>query len=273
MGICRQKIGYGRRGKRPIASAQRLEDNENVSAVSLLFAPGKRPRAAAVRALAEANGKFSVSLDPSLEDGQEEGWVELLANGLTFDLIGLAPQPSIDVPESVHSFGIQPGQDIGEHQALTIIPGPHLAAGGAMFPVVRTLATLAAYLSELDGVEAIAWHPARAISDAGYFRRSVLRWIEGGAFPGLGLAALVPTSDGGLQSEGLSLFTGQELRLSPDVVGDRAEGAKIALRLLNWLVEHGQISEKYAFTGPSGETLRLEPVENFGTVEVWRGSH
>ncbi|WAT18248.1 hypothetical protein OZN62_01350 [Aurantiacibacter sp. MUD11] len=226
-----------------------------------------------MRALAQDDTRFSISLDTSEDDGEESGWLELLANGMTFDLVGLAPQPAIEVPETVHSFGIGPDRDITQYQALTITPGPHLAAGGAMFPVVRTLATIAAYLSELDGVEAIAWHPARALSDADYFRRSVLRWIEGGAFPGLGLAALVPTSDGGLQSEGLSLFTGQELRLSPDVANDRAEGSKIALRLLNWLVEHGRITESYGFTGPSGETLRLEPVENLGIVEVWRGSH
>ena len=61
--------------------------------------------------------------------------------------------------------------------------------------------------------------------------------------------------------------------MRPEVVMDRAEASKIALRLLNWLVEHGRITESFGFTGPSGETLRLEPVDNFGIVEVWRGSH
>ena len=197
----------------------------------------------------------------------------LLANGLTFDVTGLAPQPPIEVPVSVHSFGMAPGKDIARFQAVMIEPGPHLAAGGAMFPVVRTMAMIAAHLAQLEGVQAVAWHPARAVSEADYFRRSVLRWIEGGAFPGLGLTALVPTSAGGLQSEGLALFTGQELRLRADVAADRAEGAKIALRLLSWLVEHGRITESFSFTGPAGETLLLEPVDNFGIVEVWRGSH
>jgi len=226
-----------------------------------------------VRALAASTGQFSVSLDTSEEGGQEEGWLELLANGLTFDLTGLAPQPSIEVPATAHTFGIAPGAETDAFQPVLVKPGPHLAAGGAMFPVVRTLAMIAANLAQLEGVKAVAWHPARAISEAGYFRTSVLRWIEGGAFPGLGLTALVPTDDGGLESEGLALFTGQELRMRPDVVMDRAEASKIALRLLNWLVEHGRITESFGFTGPSGETLRLEPVDNFGIVEVWRGSH
>jgi len=226
-----------------------------------------------VRALAASTGQFSVSLDTSEEGGQEEGWLELLANGLTFDLTGLAPQPSIEVPATAHTFGIAPGAETDAFQPVLVKPGPHLAAGGAMFPVVRTLAMIAANLAQLEGVKAVAWHPARAISEARYFRTSVMRWIEGGAFPGLGLTALVPTDDGGLESEGLSLFTGQELRMRPDVVMDRAEASKIALRLLNWLVEHGRITESYGFTGPSGETLRLEPVDSFGIVEVWRGSH
>lgn len=223
--------------------------------------------------MAEKCGQFSVSLDTSEEGGQEEGWLELLANGLTFDLTGLAPQVGSEMPELAHSYGLPAGFEAREHQAILVRPGPHLAAGGAMFPVVRTLAMIAANLTDLAGVKAVAWHPARAISDADYFRRSVLRWIEGGVFPGLGLAALVPTDDGGLQSEGLSLFTGQEMRMRPEVVTDRAEASKIALRLLNWLVENGRITESFDFTGPSGETLRLEPVENFGFVEVWRGSH
>ena len=142
-----------------------------------------------------------------------------------------------------------------------------------MFPVVRTLAMVAAALAQLDNAKAVAWHPTRAVTDADYFRRSVMGWIEGGPFPGLGLAALVPTENGGLRSEGLSLFTGQELLMTPEVVGDRAEATKIALRLLDWLVENGAITQSFAFTVPSGETLRLEPADNLGIVEVWRGSH
>lgn len=236
----------------------------------MLFAPGMRPAAADICVQANNAGQFSISLDPSADGGKEEGWLELLANGLTFDLTGLAPKPPIEVPPSIHSFGLPDGLDIGGHQAVLITPGPHLVAGGAMFPVVRTLAMIAAHLAELDGVDAVAWHPARAVSDVGYFRRGVMRWMEGGTFPGLGLSALVPTPEGGLASEGLSLFTGQELRLDPDIVVDRAEGAKIALRLLNWLVENGHISDPLEFIGPSGETLRLEPSTDGAIVDVRR---
>ena len=140
-----------------------------------------------------------------------------------------------------------------------------------MLPVVRSLAWLAARLADLPGARAVAWHPARNWCEAAHFRDSVLRWIEGGVFPGLGLASLVPAPDGGLQSQGLALFTGQELRLEPELAEDRAAGAKIALRLMHWLVEHGRLDAPERLPGPDGQTLRLEPSENARFVRVWRG--
>lgn len=243
-----------------------------ISAVSLLFAPGKRPTATDVEILSARVGQFTIIAGAPDGGTDDQGWLELLAGGLTFDLTGLAPLDATQLPAMAHSFGLATSFEKAEHEAILLRPGPHLAAGAAMFPVVRTLAMIAAYLVELEGVEAVVWHPARAVSAADYFRRSVLRWIEGGAFPGLGLSALVPQEDGSLQSEGLTLFTGQELRMRPEAVTDMAEAAKVALRLMNWLVEHGRITESFGFTGPSGETLRLEPVNDSGIIEVWRGS-
>lgn len=208
-----------------------------------------------------------------MEGGADEGWVELLANGLTFDLTGLAPHKPSDMPVAVHRFDLRPESDPPELEAITLVPGPHLLAGGTMFPVVRGLALLAARLADLQSVHSVVWHPARAMSSADYYRRSVIGWIEGGAFPGLGLTALAAMPDGSLQSEGLALFTGQELNLPADIAADGAEAAKIALRLLNWLVEHGRLEEEFTFSGPSGEPIRVEPVENSGILQVWRGAH
>jgi hypothetical protein len=99
----------------------------------------------------------------------------------------------------------------------------------------------------------------------------VLRWIEGGVFPGLGLTALAPNPDGGIHSEGLALFTGQELRIEPELMSDKAAGAKIAVRLIDYLVEVGQIGTSQRINGPDGRPLRLEPSANGRFVRVWRG--
>lgn len=257
-----------------IASAQRLDDCSTKSAVSLLFEPGKRPRSREIRSLATQSGHFALSLDPARGPGgaseADPGWLELLTSGLTFDLRGLEPAAPSFAPPQAYIYGLPATFAGEEYEAVLLMPGPHLAAGRAMFPVVRCMALLAARLVDLPNVRAVAWHCARALSAPDHFRDGVQRWIEGGAFPGLGLTALFPTTDGGLQSEGLSLFTGQEMRLSPELVFDRQEGTKIALRVIHWLVENGTIREPQEVTGPSGEILRLEPQPDQSIICVCR---
>jgi hypothetical protein len=248
------------------------------SAVSLLFAAGRRPNADSIRQLAEKQAGFSISFDPATEDmrgeaapgGPGQEWLELVANGLTFDLVGLAPGASADPPPCVHAYALAANADPVGMEALTVRPGPHLAGGHTMLPVVRSLAWLAAALAQINGIEAIAWHPARSWCGPGYFRQGVLRWIEGGVFPGLGLTALAPNPDGGIHSEGLALFTGQELRIEPELMSDKAAGAKIAVRLIDYLVEVGQIGTSQRINGPDGRPLRLEPSANGRFVRVWR---
>ena len=228
--------------------------------------------AAAVSRLAKEDAGFSVSLDPSAIQGADDGgdWLELLGNGLTFDLVGLAPGPAAAEPPRAHSLGLDDELQPVRFEAITLKPGPHIASGARMLPVVRSLAWLAAQLTALPGVRAVAWHPAYTWSAPDLFRDSVLRWIEGGVFPGLGLAAFAPMPDGGMQSHGLALFTGQELRLEPDLVEDRASAAKIGVRLLHWLVEHGRLQHRESVTGPEGQPLVLEPSANGRFVRAWR---
>lgn len=228
--------------------------------------------------------EFSVSLDPqaagsgtpaTAEDatGAEapaDCWLELLVSGLTFDLTGLAGGKPAPLPARAHLYGVAPSVADAPLEAITLMPGPHLAGGGSMLPVVRMLAWLAANLARLPGTRAVVWHPARCWSGPQHFRDVVLRWIEGGVFPGFGLAAISPMADGGLQTEGLALFTGQELRIEPDTATDRAAAAKIALRLLHLLVENGRVDVPELVTGPGGEKLRLEPSANGRFVRVWK---
>ena len=122
----------------------------------------------------------------------------MLVNGLTFDLHGLAPGPAADPPPRRHEFGLPADFYEGPLEAVTLQPGPHLAEGARMAPVVRALAGLAAQLSALPGVRAVAWQPALTWCAPQPFRDSVTRWLEGGVFPGLSLAALVAMADGGM---------------------------------------------------------------------------
>ena len=162
------------------------------------------------------------------------------------------------------------GEPNGVLAALTVRPGPHLAGGGAMPPVVRCLALLGAILADLPGARGVVWHPARTLCSPDYFRCAVMRWIEGGVFPGFGLTALATLDDGSLQSEGLVLFAGKELRILGDVASTPADMAKVGLRLLHWLVANGGLEEEVPLTGPSGESLYMRPLVKEGVFEVGR---
>lgn len=255
-----------------IALAHRPTGGKLDNAVALLFAAGQRPRVSDLVALSLKQGQFAVTFESEPGPPGERQWAELLANGLTFDVSGLAPGPAEAPEQGSHFYGFDQKVDLASCEVLRLVPGPHLISGGPMIPVIRCLAWLAAELAALEGLQAILWKPASAVSTPGYFREGVMRWISGGAFPGLGLTALVPQEDGTMISEGLALFTGQELVIDRGIAQDRASAAKLAVRLLHWLVETGHIERTQSLTGPSGESLMLEPDHHAGVVRVWSGS-
>lgn len=268
---------FSQEGGRQITGGVHPDAAGMLTAASLVFAPGRRPTVADVRAAARLDGGYAISLDPT-EDDPAAGndpealrWVELLANGLTFDLEGLRPGQPEPTPPLGHIYGLPADFSPGMLETLTLRPGPHLRAGGTMLPVVRGMAWLTARLAQMPFVQAVAWHSARTWCSPRHFSESVIRWAEGGPFPGLGLTALAPTPEGGLQSEGLSLFTGQELRLDPRLVTDRAAGARLALRILHWLVENGRLEQMVTLAGPGGEPLVLDPSTSGRFVTASRG--
>ena len=232
--------------------------------VSLLFAQGQRPDAAALHALA-ARGEGALHFAVSHQPDPAEGWLELLATGLTFDCRGLAPAEPQPAPPSGTLLGLTV-QPAGE--AVSLAPGPHLLEGGGLLPVVRVLAGLAVELSRLPGVVAVCWHPARSWMEPGYFRQTVGAWLDGGAFPALGLTTLLREGGSGMTTVGLALLTGQELLLESMDVFSPGASARIAMRLVHELVLHGPLVAPGDFIGPAGETLRAVPDGRFVRVSL-----
>lgn len=248
--------------------------------ISLLFCGGARPDADALRALAESSGNFAISHDPgSRSDAAPHSsqagsrWVEVLADGLTFDLSGLSPGAGHPSPGCIYPFDLPASFDGLATEALRLLPGPHLSGGERMMPVIRAMAGLAASLCALPGLAAVAWHPARSCIGPRYFTSIIGNWLEGGVFPGLGLVGLSTVADGGIQSEGLAFFTSQELRIEPELTEDRAAAAKIAVRLIDRFVEQGPLSSPDEVAGPEGRSLRVEPSANGRFVRVWAGAN
>jgi hypothetical protein len=76
---------------------------------------------------------------------------------------------------------------------------------------------------------------------------------------------------GGIESRGLSYFTGQELRIEPGAAADEGQATLLALRLAGQLIYQGRLETTEQATAPNGATLRLEPSSNGRFVRVWAG--
>ena len=236
----------------------------------LLFARGQRPEVAFVRQVVAETDRLEVT--SALDGGADFTGLELLRDGMTYDLVGASPGRAVPVPQLAHRLGVPRDLDESQTEALSLQPGPHLAAGAGTMPVVRTMMGVAAMIvPHLPGLVAVAWQPAGTLIGPDFFVSSMTAWLAGGAFPALGLTAFAPEPDGGLRSEGLAFFTGQDLRLARDLAEDRAVGTRLGIRLVNQLVGQGRVKSAEAIIGPDGERLTLDPSADGRTVRVRRG--
>lgn len=240
----------------------------------LLVDHASRFDAAAVERLAQA-GACAIS-NRSVDHA---GWVELLRDGLTFDLDGLAPAATEQVPQITNWYGV--AADTSGSSAITLSVGPHLAGAAHLLPVIRVAAALLADLATLPGVRAVAWLPASSATRPDWFTSAVRAWIDGGPFPALVLSALErdgpgrdgPERDGpgrdanAWRSRGLDFLIGTEFRLSGQLPGD--EAARIAIRLTDWLVAHGAITAPREVVLEGMGAVWLAPGAD-GVIEVRR---
>jgi hypothetical protein len=249
-----------------------LDDAAAVSpgpgALLLLFPRGQRPDPVALRSAVERTSRLAITHDPA-SDGDP---IEVLRDGLTFDFVGLAPGPSVRMSDVRHRFGREEELFLDRKDAIAIQPGAHVAAGARTMPVVRTMMSIVADLaSTIESLRALLWSPSAALIGPDFFASSVNAWLAGGPFPALGLTAFAPNPDGALQSEGLAFFTGQELRLDPELSSDRTAGARLAMRLVNLMVARGRIDAVEEVAGTDLVPLILAPSADRAFVDVRRG--
>lgn len=259
----------------------------------LLFERGKRPDRLAVREFAACHPNVSLSHDPSsdnpihlvrsdgdtvVREGEGPGsaigelaWVELVRDGLAFDLVGLAPGEGVQFPEPQHRFDLDSLPTASRFEVLHLAPGHHLAGGERTLPVARGLIALARDLVDhFDHLEAVIWPPSTSAIGHQFFESVVTAWLEGGPFPALGLTAFRETIDGALQSEGLDFWIGQELRIEPPLVSDKVAATRLAVRLVNQLILVGGIESSERVIAPDGSRLVLRTSRNGRFVRVFR---
>ena len=239
----------------------------------------------AIRAALSRVPNASISFDPgasqssegtswsaSGENGGESdanAWMELLVDGLTFDLVGLAPGPHVSGPPFAFRIDCPADIEIEDFEAIGLAPGPHLAGGANSLVVAKAMAGLAVRLADAVGkVAGFYWLPSRSVTGPSFFTTTVNSWIEGGPFPALGLSAFSTDGDGALRSIGLSFFTGQEVVLPVELCSDLASATRLAMRLVHQLVLHGPLEETQVIVGPDGRQLELRPDGSGNLVRV-----
>lgn len=260
----------------------------------LLFSHGARPDRAAIHKFVESHPSVSLSHDPlarpqlhvvgeadtesSIAAARAEAlsddrvWVELLRDGLTFDLEGLVPGVPCKTPEANHRFDIGAQNELAGCEAVRLVPGGHLAGGEASLPVLRGMLGLARdIVQHFEQIEAIAWPPSASVIGRRYFESTITAWLEGGAFPALGLAAFRETMDGGLQSVGLGFLIGQELWIEAALASDKVAATRLGVRLINQLVLAGPLDRSEQIIGPEGQRLQLDPSPNRKFIRVRAG--
>lgn len=272
-------------GSQQISQPQRAYPAE----LHLLFAKGKRPDRHAVRAFAGRLPALSVSHDPVAGDVRAAGaldddpahdepvwpgqlhWIELLRDGLTFDLSGLAPGAASAFPALAHRFDLPVLPSPEEYEAMVLRPGPHLAEGSGSLPVMRELLALGCdMVRQFADVQAVGWSPAGSAIGRRFFESVTSAWLDGGPFPALGLTAFAETPDGAIESAGLAFWIGQELRIEPPLSADRVAATRLGIRLVNHLVLAGGLAEDDRIIAPDGSRLVLRPSRSRALISVWR---
>lgn len=262
-------------GSLKISQSQRAHHAE----LHLLFARGKRPDRHAVNAFAGRLPAVSVSHDPVFGNAADReavwpgqlDWLELLRDGLTFDLSGLAPGPASAFPAAAHRFDLPALPSPEEYEAMVLRPGPHLGEGAGSLPVMRELLALGCdIVRQFDDMLAVVWGPARTAIGRRYFESVTSAWLDGGPFPALGLTAFAEAGDGALESVGLAFWIGQELRLEPPLSADRVAATRLGIRLVNHLVLAGGLTEDDRIIAPDGSRLVLRPSRSRALISVWR---
>lgn len=221
---------------------------------ALLFGQDGRPAADALAELAAAPDGFTMLNAATAPPGT----AELLRDGLTFDVAGLAPTAPLPVPDAVHRVALPGDFSLAGLEASWFMVGPHLAGAENLLPVLRVAAAILSHFATLGGLQAMVWRPARIVMSPAWFVEAIGVWLAGGPFPALALTALART-ERGIASEGLAFLMGQEFTLHARSGGPNREDSRMAVRLTDWLVAHGRVDRAREVVLTGAGAVWLEP--------------
>lgn len=138
-------------------------------------------------------------------------------------------------------------------------------------PVLRGMLALARDLVlHFEDLQAVFWPPSGSAIGRRFFESVVTAWLEGGAFPALGLIAFDETADAALESVGLAFWIGQELRIEPPLTNDKIAATRLGVRLINQLVIVGGITDSERIIAPDGTRLVMQAARGSTYIRVRR---
>lgn len=245
-----------RRGAQCGLGEETLDQDPSQVGLSLMFACGNRPSARDIERLV-AVADFGAAFVSHRPQDEAVGVIELLINGLTFDLAGLGSGAAANTPDERHRYGTIADYPKQSLEAITLTPAHHIASGFAMIPVIQAMAGLAAHFARMLEVVAVCWHPAQTWMEPQYYAQVALNWISGGPFPALGLTALQENS-AGFRTEGLGFFVGQELQVDVPAGQSKRDAAKLAVRLIDRAICEGRFAGNGTIDGPDAQPLQIE---------------
>ncbi|GAB5347694.1 hypothetical protein [Alteriqipengyuania sp. 357] len=240
----------------------------------ILFPRNTRPTLRQVRAheriagLVDALGPDLVHYGHQVDIAPPDG-LSLQRAGLGFDLVGLAPGPSVPVPDIGDGDVIDQAARRSVTHASSLRLGPHIAAGRRSLTILREWFRLGNAIATTFGAQGLCWVPGGIAMESAQVAAHLRAWDARADVPVNLLASFRLTLDGALQSHGLAYFTGQEFRIeAPLLQGDEAALARL---IFTHLFYAGMQERSVELAAPQGYPLRLEPSGNRRFLRVWPG--
>lgn len=207
-------------------------------------------------------------------DPAQGGWTVRVPGSRESEVLHVAidddQNASRRTPDAEHRFDMS-GTRLDGCLSLTIAPAPapDVEAWGDPVELLRAQCVTALDLLSSEMV-AVSWAGADSIMGAEYFRRMIGIWIDGGAFPALGLAALVKEQSGVVRSTGLDVLVGQEVAVIPAKDMSPADQARLAMRVMDFLVREGPVQQDQTVEvdGFGMVNMQIDPKE--GVINLYR---
>ncbi len=145
--------------------------------------------------------------------------------------------------------------DLSQLNQLGMSLGKHVAQQCFSLPVFETLVEAGRILGKALQAKAIGWNASRNAMGFDYYDDAVQRFVNGGVFPVLGFVGLMDIANNIYETEGLSGFSGYELRLNalPDLPVNIA--MRILVRLVNDIIMQGDFAMGDAIPGYADDVI------------------